>query len=212
MENMYVDIVTHPCKLCELEQKLKIKFTIIKSENSGPIGMIRYKIKCNLQSQKDELMAISAKPFCISIQTDVLECYSINDFVLMCKLMLKKLIKKEPLGFETIKFADPRTTHLYPLYGNSLNVEYLFVCDEERRFLFFEPLYLLGLFPVTDEKIYYSDIAEMSMPTLIMFMGSLLIRSEDKSISVINLIEKLRLITEKRKRDNISHYTKNNII
>jgi len=189
------DLVTHPCKI-SLIPNLIINY----KEDVTPIGMLRYNVTCEINSDLHlSLLSIAAKPYYLALPTDVLECYSISDFEKMCKLYFFKKLGCAPDGFDIVRYQDPKVTHYYPMYNsyNSVDSEYLYVCSEELRLLEFDPLSILGLFPISNNSLSWNQKTFIAGLNNINWGEARLLESRVRSVVVENEIEKLRQMIER---------------
>lgn len=189
-----IELVTHPCKLNSISD-----VNIIQSVYTGPIGMMRYILE--VSSDRVELFEkIAAIPFSVVIQTDVLECFSKEDFEEVLSAFLLKSIYSKPDAFETIKYQNPRVTHIYPLYIKSQDPEYLYMCEEEQRLVDFDPLLFLGLKLISSDSLCWEGPIQKSGIKKVLRAGDLcLIDSTDLKLYdkaqldlVLSKVERLR--------------------
>ncbi|HJZ24538.1 MAG TPA: hypothetical protein VJ201_08880 [Candidatus Babeliales bacterium] len=175
-----LEIVTHPLKIKPLINDGSI---LVKGEyTSGPIGFKRYLLETD---DIEPLISIAGNPFEFVILTDVLDNYNTQHFIEMCKTFLELKIGAIPDEFDIIKYAQPRTTHFYPMYretwrngtgfddGGYTN-EYLYVCEEEEAYLEYDPLIFLGLYPVTTDPLCWRN---MTLPHPVIWNGACLIKA-----------------------------------
>lgn len=203
-----LEIITHPLKM---EPFLKsdaqavggfstnAQVSIQSQSYIGTIGLNKYILTTDF---KKELLNIQAQAYEIVILTNLLEQYSIDDYLEMCKLFIKLRLGSYPDRFEIHKFQNPKTTHIYPI----IDGDYLYVCEEENNFLYLEPYSLLGLYPITDDPMCW---VSMQLRQPIILEGACLIRSEDKDPSTIDMANKtLQLMEQARRKGLIAEVTK----
>ena len=169
-----IKLVIHPAKFEKILELMPKDPTLeVKEHYVGCIGMKRYIIKLSDESLLNRLKEHAAVPFAIVLMTDVLDEYPLEDYRDMIDLYMTKVISVKPDGFEIIKFASPvRTIHYYPMYGG----DYLYVGKEEIELLSIDPLTLLGLRPISDNPLCWTD---MDVRGAIWWGGACLVKSED---------------------------------
>jgi hypothetical protein len=159
-----VTIITHPAEI------YKYKLNVINSASHGPIGMYKYVIEVDEADNAEKvntILSLAAKPYQFTLLTEVVEYYSLEHLMEMCKLFLEMKNGAACDDFEIVKMTQPRTIHLYPtyrkLYYNEKYMtdcgqypyisEYLYVCKLELDLLELNVITLLGLRPVSNDPL-----------------------------------------------------------
>jgi hypothetical protein len=199
-----ISLVNHPLRIAAIFDKFganNSKETYIISDTAtGPLGLRLYNIKTNNFQMVKLLKQTAAWKYKVVILTDVLNNYNMVHYQDMISALLFKTIGCTPNGFEVIRFADPKTTHLYPIYTSNIGQfrqmsDYLYVCSEEEKLIEFDPLSILGMSPLilSDKCWDYMQVgtsnsrsATQSRP--IFWGGSAIIRSKDAD-SVVDDVE-----------------------
>ncbi len=197
--------VTHPLKMEQLVNTGRVR--IIRHNRCGPLGLIRYTIETDNQ-MLEEIRKISAFPYSFRLPTDVLEQYSFLDYLAMLKLFLKKTIRAEPDDFEILRYAQPRTTHIYPIYIDidaagigifgSGDCDYLYVSDDENMLLATNALSMLGYSPISNDPL---SVNSERLPLFTDWGGSCIIHSENKTQVILDLADKMLMDIEKVRRE-----------
>lgn len=160
------EIVTH-------ERNIPLNAIILSKKYVGPLGTAKY----TLQSE-EELNIDEARPYRIVLLSALFNNYDMSHYLEMLKLFFVKSINWMPDNFIVNKFASTHTTHIYPIYKN----DYLYVCKEEGKLLEFNPITLLGFYPITNDPMVWYN---MRIPNPISWEDACLIRSaEDVSRTV----------------------------
>lgn len=191
-----LDIVTHPLKLEPMIKSGSVE--VLYNAPIGSIGMEQYTISTN---NKSEVLSIQAQPYEIVILSDTLNNYSLDDYLEMCKLFIKLKIGEYPESMVVHQFANPRTTHIYPIIDD----DYLYVCEEEKQLLYLESYTILGLYPITHDPLCW---VSMQIPHPIYFEGGCIIHSRDNNASTIDLAETtLQLMEQARRKGLVAKVT-----
>jgi hypothetical protein len=198
-----IRVINHPLRIATMLRKSNTDDSeedtyIISDVPCGPLGLRLYNIKTSNFKMAELLKQSSAWKYKVVILTDVINNYNLVHYQDMIGAFLFKTIGATPNGFEIIRFADPKTTHLYPIYTSSIgnkNSDYLYICSEEAKLLEFDPLSVLGMAPliISDKCWDFMQVgarnsrnATQTRPLI--WGGSSIIRSKDAD-SVVDDVE-----------------------
>lgn len=131
------------------ERKIPQHATIVSKKYVGPLGTARYTLHSD-----QEIIIEEARPYKVVLLTGMFDQYNIKHFTEMLKYYLVKTIYCSPTGFVMTKFTNTSTTHIYPMYKD----EYIYMCEEERKLVDFNPMVLLGLYPVTNDPLCWFNM------------------------------------------------------
>lgn len=138
-------IVAHPL---DMEPHIKNRtVNILKSRNSGPLGMISYELETD---EKTIIFGLASEPFKFSLFTKVLEQYNMSDFEEMCDAYFQMILGVIPERYETHTYANHGITYKYPLYEG----DYLYVGESERKVLDLNVYHLLGYYPLHTDPLF----------------------------------------------------------
>jgi len=141
-----VDLVSHP-RYLKMYGLTPIGVNTYQN-NAGPLGFCHYSIETE---NPNNLLNISASPWYIEMDKQVMEAYCSEYFIKMLQLFLEVRIGMKPDSFQVIKFEDTQTICYYPLFRS----QYLYIGVEERILLQVDPLALLGFVPVSADPLVW---------------------------------------------------------
>jgi hypothetical protein len=156
--------VAHPTDLTST--KIDVRWI----EACGPLGFNRYAVDKD-SVDLHRVREISAVAYYVSMDEDVMKLYNEDHFLKMLELFLQLRLGSSPDGWEKYRFEELRTRHYYPIYRH----QYLYLGNPERQLLVFNPLDVLGYYPISADPQVWS-VSTVLHP--VRFEGGCVVRSE----------------------------------